>query len=551
MSDQADAESNLIPIETIDAIDVEDDPSIVPQALVDDPVAGDGSAGRDGVEISEWRLHKLGEDRLMSVSDPEWEDRKSRKKRRAHKASRHARTEKGRTSRGRIRVVVGFLLAAVVAGVAWAGISYALEHWGGKTIPYVVGLTQVSATEQIEAKGLVVTTETVPSDTVDGRVVGIDPAEGTRVEEGSEVHLVIGVSRTIPEVVGMSREDARATLEAAGAENIRFQTQIASAEEDKVLEVIPAAGAVFMSSDEVIVKISQRPRMLDVTGQEEEIAVMHLEHEGITTHVETERSDAEHRLRVIRTSPAAGEPVGDEGATVYVGDALIDPLRVEDYFDASGPHIEEFLTEEGFIGKVGYRTQNNHLKVRFANEAQVSISFVAEPWAHAIDQEQSGYYGALDESADIEGVRLTIPLAKIEPQKTQKTDSQGNSTEVSVDTAVPTEAVPGFEDPTVGEETAKKLMELCGLEGMLDSCTQANIVLPTGTSATGHVFYCCNGESAHNVWTIFIRGTSTNGKLAATEAVVTAAPKATYASIDLTKHGSKVCDYVAYQEEYR
>lgn len=550
MSDQTDVDDNLIPIETIDGVDPVDDGPYMPQALIDDPFTGDGSAGRDGVGISPWRLHTLGRDRLMSISEPEGHDRKSRKARKARQASQRVRSESVRKSRKRLSVVTGFIIAAIIAGAAGAAISYVYELWGGKTIPYVVGVSQTNATEQLENKGLKVTIETVPSDTVDGRVVGIEPAEGERVDEGSEVKLIVGVGRTIPEVVGMSREEARSTLEAAGAENIRFQTQVAAQEEDKVLSVSPGAGSIFMSSDEITVVVSQRPRMLDVVGQEQEMALLHLEREGIAARTEIEKSDADKRMHVVHTVPEAGQTVGDEGAVIYVGDPLINPLRVEDYFDATAPHIQEFLLSEGYAGKVGYRTKDGHVKVRFENDAQVSIAFVAEPWKHAIDSEQSGYANLLDESPALEGVRLRIPLSRTQTKTVQKQDESGKMVDTTVEEVVPVENTFGLTNLSVGESTAQDVMALCGLDGMLESCTQSNIVLPKGTTNNGAQFYCCHGESAKHTWTIMIKSGYTNGTLAVSEIVVTAAPKATYASIDLTKHGNKVCDYVAYQELY-
>lgn len=522
---------SLIPIDTIEASSEDSDGPFVPRALPDDPDAGDASAAREGVEVSSWRLHTLDQDKLMSMAEPSGTDRKSRKTRRVHRASRRARTDKVRAKRNRMSLVAGLFVALLVAGGAYAAISYVYEQWGGKTVPSVVGLSQANAVAQVEEKGLTVTIEAIPADALDGRVVEVRPAAGERVEDGSEVHLFIGTSRTVPEIVGMSREEARAALEAMGAENIRFESRVTVEEEDKVLEVNPPAGSVFISSEEIKVIVSQLPRMLDVVGEEEGAALLHLDREGIAAQTQYERGTAEQRLHVIRTAPEAGQTVGGEGAVVYVGDPLINALRIEDYFDATGSHILEFLQAEGYTPSLGYHTEDGGVKARFENPQGFKISFLAEPWKHDVDVDGSGYSEVIDDSMHVEGVRLYVSLA----------DEQAS-------TAL---ATSGLNDPTVGEATANDVMALCGFNGMLGSCTQSTITLPKGTGANGTMFYCCYGESAQNVWTILIRGTSSSGKLMATEVIATCAPQETYAAIDLRDHGGSICDYVAYQELYQ
>lgn len=531
MSDQQEADKSLIPIETIDGANANTGKEFVPKALTDDPVVGDGSAAREGVKVETWRLHTLDSDRLVSVSEPEGDDRRSRKTRKVHRASRRARTDKGRKRRRWVRVVVALLLVAAIVGVAYAGITYSFEQWGGKTIPYVIGLSQGNATALIEEKGFSVTSEDVPSDAVDGHVVAVEPAEGKRVDEGSQVHITVGHNRTIPEVVGMSRDEARAALEAAGAQNIRFELRVTDDEEDKVVEVVPGAGAVFMSSDEVTLVVSQMPHMIDVVGEEESIALQHLEEEGIPAHSEFEQADADKRMKVVRTEPAAGEALGEGDATVFVGDPLTEVAHLNDYYDAKAPHIAEFLEANGFSQRMGHKLEGDRTAAGFVGEDDVAIGFVPEPWSHAIVLNQGENSDVMDDSAKIEGVRLVIPV----PQSSASSDVE----------------VFGIKNPTVSESTAKEVMRVCGFSDMLDSCTQSDVTLPKGTAIGGHTFYCCYGETANNVWSILIKGTSQNGKVVASEIDVSCVPKATYRAIDLAPCGDSVCDFVAFQDEYR
>lgn len=516
---------SLVPIEVIEPPKDAAEGPIIPQALSDDPVSGDGSVGREGVDVSSWRLNTLESDRLRSLTEPSGDDRKSRRRRRVHEQSRNARTEQGRKRRRIGRVVVGLLLAATIAACAAVAGSYVMEMWGGKTIPSVMGLSQGNAIALVEQKGFKVTTETVPADGVDGHVVGVDPPEGKRVDEKTEVHLKIGVKRTIPEVVGKKRDEARTILEQAGAQNVRFETQDTHDEEDMVLEVRPGAGSEFMSSEEIVVVVSQLPRMPKVVGEEEEIALTHLKREGISATSEFEQASADKRMRVVRSVPAEGEVVPEEGAKVYVGDPLSEVIRLDDYYDAKAPHIKEFLESKGYEARVGYTVQNGQVVAGFANGDNVSIGFVPEPWKHNLNLTQGSYSEVMTDDARITGIRMVIPGAAA--------------------TSL------GIKDPSVSDTTAKEIAKLCGFGDRIADCTQANITLPKGTNNVGHSFYCCYGETSRSTWTIFIKGTTeSSGKLAVSEIVIGCGLKSAYASNDLAAYGDSICNFVAYNEEY-
>lgn len=526
----AKATDALIPIRTIELPEIDPDPNepFMPRTLADDPVTSDGSASRGGVEMSKWRIHRLGADRLGSVAEPRGRDRASRKVRRARKKSRKARHARAEKKGKYVRVAVGMVMALAFVGVVYAGVTYSLEQWGGKTIPYVVGLAQGKAVEELEAKGFAVEVTTEPSDMVEGSVIAIDPDSGKRVEEGSAIHLTVGTSRHLPDVVGMSREDARIALEAQDATNLRFETRVTKDSEDKVLETQPGAGAVFASTDEITVVVSQLPKAPDVVGEDEATALAHLKREGITATSQFETASPEQRMQVIRTTPQAGENVTEAGMTLFVGDPLIAIPRLADYYDAKGPHIVEFLQGQGFTPKVGYRMQDGtgNIVTSFANAEGAVLSFVPQPWADAVPMGRVGYTNVLDDAAKIQGVRLSVPIA------------QGAYTTL------------GTNSLSVSEETANEVMGLCGFEGNYAVCTQDTIVLPKGASKTGHVFLCCSGEMGHLIWTVFIQGTSKNGGVYVSRISATTAPKSMYMALDLSQNGNSVCNYVAYKEEY-
>jgi eukaryotic-like serine/threonine-protein kinase len=86
-------------------------------------------------------------------------------------------------------------------------------------IPDLLGVPYQEALEQLESLGLTPEAEgRRPRDGEQpGTVVELDPDPGTEVQLGTTVRVVVAVdSVEVPEVSGMSLDDARATLEQAG-----------------------------------------------------------------------------------------------------------------------------------------------------------------------------------------------------------------------------------------------------------------------------------------------------------------------------------------------
>ncbi|MDO4797390.1 MAG: PASTA domain-containing protein [Coriobacteriales bacterium] len=548
---------------------VPSDEPVVPQALSDDPVLGDGSVTREGVGMSKWRVHKLKEDELVGMVEPEGRGRRARKARRAHAKSRKARTGRSRKSRGRVRVVVAMLFVLLAIGVVYAGITYSLEMWGGKTLPNVVGSSQAKAEETLAEKGFVVESTQTLADSTEGHVVSMEPEPGDRLPNGSTIYLTVAKSRIIPEVEGLSKEEAVEQLAEVGGTNIRYEWRDVLEDMDTILEVRPSAGSVFMSSDEIVLVVSQRPKVPDVVGKTESEAREVMEKQDFPVTYEYEECEDDERLMVLGTDPEAGEAVGDEGVTVRVGDPLLEVTRLADYFDAKGSHINDFLKDNGYRQELGEVSEDNHISVRYKDDEGDLMSFVSDPWSHKVEGESGSNDDVMDDGAVIEGVRLSATFAK--PSSGKKKDSSntksdsGTSTstesnkettsEANASTEASTNSEPKSEfrltNPTVGKSTANEVMERCGFSGIEGSCTQTDITLPKGTPNTGHDFYCCYGETGAYVWTVLVQEVSTGsngGK--AVKVVATCAPKSAYAVIDMSAFGNKICDFVAYWDEY-
>jgi hypothetical protein len=95
------------------------------------------------------------------------------------------------------------------------------------TVPSVIGLQREAAVSTLQAAGFEVAVELVPSEQLEGTVIGQDPAAGQRLIQTGTVTITVVrgepepspppvVLVTVPDVVGMSEGAATAALRGAG-----------------------------------------------------------------------------------------------------------------------------------------------------------------------------------------------------------------------------------------------------------------------------------------------------------------------------------------------
>ena len=104
------------------------------------------------------------------------------------------------------------------------------------TVPDVVGLSQSDATSKLQSAGFKVTSaQAANADVPSGDVISQSPPGGTAVAAGSTVTITVSTGLaanqkpTVPDVVGLSENDAKSTLEGAG-----FKVSTTKAESTKV-----------------------------------------------------------------------------------------------------------------------------------------------------------------------------------------------------------------------------------------------------------------------------------------------------------------------------
>lgn len=206
-------------------------------------------------------------------------------------------------SHGTLIIVIA-LVAAVVAVTAVIWYTYDQEMWGGKTVPMVVSLATEDARAQLEDKGFQVDVEEQAVDEGVGTVLQEDPDGQSRLPEGSTVRLVVGVARVMPAVVGRAGTDAAQTLTDAGLV-VTTQEVLSDEAEGTVLASTLPEGSTFKTGDAVTLTVAKARVVPEVVGMGKSDATAAIEAQGLTAQVTYQEADSGIGT-VLAVSPEAG-----------------------------------------------------------------------------------------------------------------------------------------------------------------------------------------------------------------------------------------------------
>jgi len=199
-------------------------------------------------------------------------------------------------------------------------------------VPGVVGLQVADARAELkEAKLKVKVVKQYAEGVEEGEVLSQDIPEGTTVDAGTVVTLTVAgppETVTVPYVIGMSQEEAEATLRGEGLE-VEVATQPSDEEAGTVIDQDPAGGTTATVGDVVTILVSegeQVQEMPDVTDQPADQAEAYLEEQFglVVTQVDETEPCAQPPGTVCRQDPEPGTPIEEgDSATLYVmpGDA--------------------------------------------------------------------------------------------------------------------------------------------------------------------------------------------------------------------------------------
>lgn len=411
------------------------------------------------------------------------------------------------------------LIAVVVLALAGALalVTYQQELWGGKTVPAVVGLSQDEATDDLTYLGFAVTVEPTAADDGFGTVLSCTPDVGERVDPARGITLRVATQRSIPKVLGLDATAAQQALLDAGATSVSLTYRNSNQPAGTVIAVDPAEGAPFVSTQPVTLTVAQAYAVPALDGMALADAEAALKDAGLASSV-TYVSSQEARNTVVKTSPEAGTEVAP-GETVELSVAMPFPDQPYDllaYFSCDAVALPTYLAEEQFsltYGEVYASGGHAHAAYTGPEGDVLQISDSPES-AHYAGGSQTD---VLATGAAVGGVRYAFSGATVPKGGTEET-----------------------------EAAVRAVMSACGLEGLSDTCTQSDVVLPEGTPTDGgQHFICATGQQGEFTWAVIIGGPE-----GVTRVVALAAPSSLFEGVDLSAHGGSICDYIAYIDQY-
>ena len=192
------------------------------------------------------------------------------------------------------------------------------------SVPDVVGMNYGDAVQALNDANLNASKNEVFSQKPAGQVVAQDPPAGEEVVEGTEIVLDVskGTKQVgVPNVVGMSEADAKATLEAAG-----FQVSSTSAPSDttpegSVSDQSPDGGAQAAKGSTVAITVSSGPSTTtvpDEIGQDKQVAIDDLKANGFKVHAENVACGDPNQDNIVQDQDPAGGSDAPNGSTVNI-----------------------------------------------------------------------------------------------------------------------------------------------------------------------------------------------------------------------------------------
>ncbi|ANE04417.1 Stk1 family PASTA domain-containing Ser/Thr kinase [Corynebacterium crudilactis] len=180
-------------------------------------------------------------------------------------------------------------------------------------IPDVSGLDVNQATRVLEGAGLKVerTEEAFDAATPKGDVIGTSPAVSTEVKRGTTLVLQVSNAISVPDVVGMTQEEAVSTLAEEGL--IVASTSVipgeAASSADTVVSIQPESGGrVDPANPQVSLGLAGEIQVPSVVGRRVSDARSILEEAGLTLVTDADDSD-----RIFSQSPRARSDVSVGG----------------------------------------------------------------------------------------------------------------------------------------------------------------------------------------------------------------------------------------------
>jgi eukaryotic-like serine/threonine-protein kinase len=219
----------------------------------------------------------------------------------------------------RRRPIWPWLLAALLVVAAGFASYYVYDRIADQisgaapvSVPFVEGKLQELAVQEIKQAELVPQVRKQPNENVEvGRVFDQDPAAGTRVDKDTPVVIFVSSGRaktTVPDVVGMTRDEAVAALTAA-----ELDYSVTEVYSEKPVGTVtaqsPGEGTRLVEGETVHINVSRGIKQVSVpsvVGESLDAAIAAIESAGFTAGSPVFENSDKPENTVIAQDPAGG-----------------------------------------------------------------------------------------------------------------------------------------------------------------------------------------------------------------------------------------------------
>jgi serine/threonine-protein kinase len=281
-----------------------------------------------------------------------------------------------RRKRRKALIVAAWVIGAIglIALVAWLLpklFTPGETNSGRVEVPSVVGQSQAIATQTINSKGFLPRTVYIPCQTNSngsapctadqiGKVLSTDPPSGTFLAAGGTVTLNVGGSPqpvTVPDLTGMTQQQAQATLQHAGLQMTASQTTTPTTDPTqlgKVASQVPNAQGQAQPGSTVTITLYGQPQPVpvpDVTKMPYAQAAQQLQGQGFKVKKQT-KADSAPAETVIEENPAVGSQVAPNSTiTLIVSDGSLTAITVPTLVGLTQAQAQQALQAQGWTGQ--------------------------------------------------------------------------------------------------------------------------------------------------------------------------------------------------------
>ncbi len=453
-------------------------------------------------------------------------------------------TEQGSTPKRRRTIAIA--ICAVAAALAIGLIGYMFQWWGGVSVPDVKGLEEDVAVQKLEDAGFAADVSYTYVDSDAGKVLSQGTQAGTREAKGSSVSLEVGKARTIPDIIGKTKDEAASALSDIGAGTIHYVYQRSDSDAGTVLAVDPDVGTTISAGDTVTLTVAQGYEVPDVIGMTKDAAVSTLSQSGLVAkvvYVDADRTAG----TVDSTDPAAGTQVSS-GTVVTVrvanekkeeeSSSLTDADHIADYFSATPQDIATFMEQQGYALVYG-ASSDNVATCTYTKEYAPTIAFTPTP--HAKAQTSGATDDVLASGATVSGVQLTV--AASDAGASALTDdgvsavmsfcglSTKGATVSSSSSSTTSTSGTGSSSTSSQSQTANSSSSSSSTSTSTNANSNGSTDASKGSSSTKTTsstsYICSAGSQGDLIWTVLLYQESGSSTI---QAVVTCAPKDAYSA---------------------